>query len=113
MATVIDEDDNIIRVINDAQQQIVVAGPFSSIVSPTDIANAVEDYIDANPITTGYVHVQSVAMATWTINHSLGRRPNVALYDDTNTEVEADVVSTTTTVVITLPSPMTGQAILT
>ncbi|HNV18254.1 MAG TPA: hypothetical protein PKJ52_01275 [Rectinema sp.] len=113
MAIVINENDQEIIVVNDANQRITVAGPFSSIVSQAAISSAVEDYIEANPITTGYVHTQSVAMATWTINHNLGRRPNVVLYDDTNTEVEADIVSTTTTVVITMPSPMTGQAILT
>ena len=110
---VINEADTIIEVINDVGQAITVAGPFSSLVDPTAIADAVAVYLIAHPVTTGYVYVQAVPMATWTINHTLGRKPNVALYDDSNNEVEADVVSTNTTVVVTMPSPMTGQAILT
>jgi len=88
-------------------------GPAGPVADAATIETVVEDYLAANPVTSGAVHDQTVAAATWTISHTLGRRPNVALYLDSGEEVEADIVSTTTQVTITLPAPMTGQAILT
>lgn len=38
-----------------------------------------------------YVHVQSVAATTWTINHNLGYRPSVELLDSGSQEIDADV----------------------
>ena len=52
--------------------------------------------------------------ATWNIPVPAGinRRPTVTLYDTTGTEIEADVVCTTTTVTVTFPSPFAGTAVL-
>lgn len=57
------------------------------------------------------VHAQTVASATWTIAHAIGRRPVVAVYVD-DAEVLADVDSTPTQTVITFAAPCTGTATL-
>lgn len=91
----------------------VVVGPPGAGADMDTISGMVADYLTANPPTAGTVHDQTVAAATWTISHTFGRRPNVAVYLDSGEEVDADVVSTSTQVTITLPAPMTGQAVLT
>jgi len=59
------------------------------------------------------LHNQAAPAATWTISHSLDRRPAVTVYLATGEEVFADVTADTTQVVITFASPQAGQAILT
>lgn len=61
----------------------------------------------------GEVHIQDTPLATWVVAHTVGRRPNVAIYLPTGEEVDADVVSSPTVVTITFPSPTMGQAVLT
>lgn len=65
------------------------------------------------PTNAGVEYVRSTPSAQWSIVHSLQRRPQVAIYDATGTEVEADVVADATSVIITFPSPMTGSVVLT
>lgn len=60
-----------------------------------------------------FLYVQSTPSASWNIPHSLGRPPSVTLLSDTGEEFDADVTATSTNVYIQLPSPITGQAILT
>ena len=43
----------------------------------------------------GYVHEQSVAASTWTINHNLGFRPSAELFTTGGSEFEAEVINTT------------------
>ncbi len=43
------------------------------------------------PASAFYVHNQPVAADTWLINHNLGFRPSVAVYDSGSQKVEADV----------------------
>ena len=38
-----------------------------------------------------YRHNQNVPSTIWTINHNLGLRTNVSVYDSTDDEVEADI----------------------
>jgi hypothetical protein len=56
-------------------------------------------------------HIQSVASATWVINHTFNREPDVAVYVG-GQEVDADVAATVTTVTVIFASPQTGVAIL-
>jgi hypothetical protein len=68
--------------------------------------------IDALVIATrSYTHTQSTPAATWTITHTLGRRPasvSIWLADEL---VYADVAApSTSSVVITFPSPIAGRA---
>lgn len=38
-----------------------------------------------------YTHTQASASSTWTINHGLGYRPSVTIFDNTATEVEGAI----------------------
>lgn len=56
-------------------------------------------------------HIQSTPNASWIINHTFNREPDVAVYVG-GQEVDADVAATVTTVTVTFASPQTGVAIL-
>jgi len=58
------------------------------------------------------VYDQPTPLATWTISHTFGRRPNVVVYVG-NSDVLADVEATNDTVTITHAIPLSGQAVLT
>lgn len=60
----------------------------------------------------GYVHFQNTASAFWTIPITIPRHVSVSIWID-GEEVEADVTQDGTNVYVSLPSPMTGYAILT
>lgn len=45
----------------------------------------------AGPASAFYVHTQSTAATTWTINHNLGFRPAVELLDSGNQEIDGDI----------------------
>lgn len=60
----------------------------------------------------GFQHNQLSASASWSINHSLGRIPNVQVYV-AGKVVIADVEATSTTVNITFASAQSGVAVLT
>jgi hypothetical protein len=58
-----------------------------------------------------YTHTQSSAAATWTITHTLGRKPSSVTVWVLDEHVITDISSpNTTTVVITFPSPTSGRA---
>lgn len=59
----------------------------------------------------GIIWDQSTPAATWTIQHSLGRNPDVTVYVD-DEQVFTDVEATSTHVVIVFPYPRAGVAIL-
>lgn len=64
------------------------------------------------PSAAGTEFVKATPAAEWTITHGLGRKPMVAVYLSTGEEVEADVVSDATTVVVTFPTPVAGSVVL-
>ena len=45
----------------------------------------------AGPPGSAYVHLQTAAATTWTINHNLGYRPSVELLDAGSREIDGDV----------------------
>ena len=60
-----------------------------------------------------FVHEQSVAVATWTIDHNYGRRVAVDLIDEAGRVVFADIEHPTLNrTVITFPEPTTGTAFI-
>lgn len=83
-----------------------------TIVTPEDVATAVQAYLAANPVADGVTFAQSIPLSTWTFAHQLHRIPVVSVYVD-GEEVEADVTATDTTVTIEFPAPTAGFAVLT
>jgi hypothetical protein len=66
------------------------------------------------PASAFYVHTQSVASDTWLINHNLGFRPIVNVFDSGSQEVEAHVSHpSVTTTIIVFAIPIAGFARLT
>jgi hypothetical protein len=61
----------------------------------------------------GYVHIQEVASATWTINHGLGFIPNITVVDTAGTVVEGSYnYPDLSTVVLTFVGGFSGRAYL-
>ena len=60
-----------------------------------------------------FEHVQSVASASWVINHNQGRKVHVSVFDDTGHLIGADVehgsLNQTT---VTWAQPVTGSAVI-
>jgi hypothetical protein len=50
--------------------------------------------------------------ATWTLTHTLGRRPSVSMYATDGTPFESDYTATSTQVVATHPAPISGSLVL-
>lgn len=66
------------------------------------------------PGDTSYEHVQSVASALWTINHNLGFRPSVSVFDSVGDQVEGQITHITDdTLTITYSAAFAGVAYLT
>lgn len=64
-------------------------------------------------IPVAYVHTQSTPAATWTINHGLSFRPNVAVIDSANDMVEGDVsYPSATQIVLKFSGAFAGSAFL-
>lgn len=60
-----------------------------------------------------YVHTQGIAASTWVITHNLGFYPNVTVIDSSGSEVEGDIVYTSSNVVtITFSAAFGGVAYL-
>ena len=60
---------------------------------------------------TSYVHTQSSAASTWTINHNLGFIPSVELFTTGGAEFDAEVVHTNVnTTMVYLVAPLAGSA---
>lgn len=54
---------------------------------------------------------QSSPLATWIIDHNLGRLPSVQIYVDEK-QVDTDIDATNTQVILTFPSPTSGVAVI-
>lgn len=60
-----------------------------------------------------FVHTQSSPSATWIIDHNLGRKVHVTLFDPLSTVIHADIDhGTPNQTTITFPSPVTGSAVI-
>ena len=61
----------------------------------------------------GYVHIQEVASATWTIEHGLGFTPNITVVDTAGTVVEGSYnYPNSNTVVLSFIGAFSGRAYL-
>lgn len=60
-----------------------------------------------------FEHVQSVASNNWVINHNVGRRVAVILFDDDGNVVQSDIEhGTVNQATVTWSSPTTGSALV-
>lgn len=72
--------------------------------SPTDLVGSQE---------LGYVHIQEVASATWSITHGLGFVPNITVVDTAGTVVEGSYnYPNSNTVILTFVGGFSGRAYL-
>lgn len=68
-------------------------------------------WVDVFAQGASYFHSQTTAAATWIINHNLGFKPTVELYDSGSHEIDADIVHTSDNqVIVTLTAAITGFA---
>lgn len=60
-----------------------------------------------------YIHTQSSPASAWTVNHNLGRHPNISYVDILTGQVWiADVEHITTNqAYLTFPGPVSGEAV--
>ena len=62
---------------------------------------------------SSYVHTQTPAAASWVVNHDLGYRPAVTVFDGTGALVVTDFVhNSTSSLTITFGAPLAGVAYL-
>lgn len=62
---------------------------------------------------TVYLHEQTVPSASWVINHNIGRRVAVILFDDDGNVVWSDIEhGTDNQATVTWSQPTTGQALI-
>lgn len=60
-----------------------------------------------------YEHTQSVASNNWVINHNVGRKVAVILFDDDGTVVQSDIEhGTVNQATVTWSQPTTGSALI-
>ena len=72
--------------------------------TPTDLVGSQE---------LGYVHIQEVASATWSITHGLGFTPNITVVDTAGTVVEGSYnYPNSNTVVLSFIGAFSGRAYL-
>lgn len=97
----------------------VVTGPGTSVTRQIDVGDqlAVEnpDGIAGNPrITrTTIQHVEASPLATWTINHNLGRRVNAEVYTIGGVRMIAEIlIASDNQVVVLFDDPVAGYAII-
>lgn len=64
--------------------------------TPNSQTSIIEVGIQGAPGGGAFVHTQATPATTWTINHNLGYRPSVELFDDTGQEFNAQVVHVNT-----------------
>lgn len=80
--------------------------------SPEDIEEAVDAYLEANPVSTGEELVQIAPQGSWVFTHSLGRKPSVTVYLASGEQILAPVIATDTQVSISFANPTSGSAVL-
>lgn len=98
---------------------IVLARTQEIIVDPSTQAVSVVNAGPQGPPGGGagasayYKHSQNVPSTTWTVDHNLGVRTSVAIYDSADDEVESDIrwLNDDNTTVITFAYGITGIAV--
>ena len=98
---------NTITITDGDNSTTVVTVPITNTVTATTVG-------PQGPSGAGYLHQQTSASTTWTINHNLGFRPAVELFDSGSQEIEGDVAHPSINQAIITVNPATaGSARLT
>jgi hypothetical protein len=98
---------NTVTVTDGGGDTVVVTVPVTSTVTATTAG-------PQGPAGAGYLHQQTSSSTTWTINHNLGFRPAVELFDSGSQEIEGDVSHPSINqAIITVNPATTGSARLT
>jgi hypothetical protein len=98
---------NNIRIVDGDNNTAVVTVPIVNTVTATTAG-------PQGPSGAGYLHQQTSSSSTWVINHNLGFRPAVELFDSGNQEIDGDVAHPSINQAIITLSPATaGTARLT
>lgn len=91
---------------NTQQWEPVIVGATGPMASDEYILSLIPDAV-------AYNHVQNAASDTWTINHNLKFLPNVTAFDSSGTQVEGNVVhSSTNSLTIEFSASISGNAVL-
>lgn len=102
--TVILEVNEVIVVQQDTDLSLAASGPQGP-TGPQGPAGAAGGSV--------YLHTQSVASATWVINHNVGRPVSVTLFDATGRVVFSDIEhGTANQATVTWSTPTTGSALV-
>lgn len=100
-----------------AQVQVVESGNTVVVAKPLSLVVSVISQGPQGPqgiVGAGYDFTQSTASATWTINHNLGYKPSVKLFDTGSQEIDGDVAHPSINqTVVTLNPASAGFARLT
>lgn len=98
---------NTITVTDGDNSTTVVTVPITNTVTATTVG-------PQGPAGVGYLHQQTSSSTTWVINHNLGFRPAVELFDSGSQEIDGDVAHPSVNqAIITLSPATTGTARLT
>lgn len=98
------------------QTVISVAAPTGAAIDVEVVPRLVVENATSGPPgppggTAGVNFTQSTPSSVWTINHNLGYRPGVELFDTGGNEFVAQVLHTSVNqVVVTLADPIAGSA---
>lgn len=82
MSRNIKRDDSIQQDLAFGRRLSNVEQLIRSLTSPED-----GDIIEADK---HYTHIQAVPASTWTINHDMGKKPAVSVFDTANSKLEPD-----------------------
>ena len=109
VSTVLATDTNTL-VVTESDNSAIVTVPVTSTVSVI----AVGPQGPQGAVGAGYDFVQSSPSASWTINHNLGYKPGVDVYDSGSQQIQAEVSHTSVNqTVILLTASTAGFARLT
>lgn len=98
---------NTITVTDGDNSTTVVTVPVTNTVTATTVG-------PQGPAGVGYLHQQTSSSTTWVINHNLGFRPAIELFDSGSQEIDGDVAHPSVNqAIITLSPATTGTARLT
>ena len=98
---------NTVTITENGGNTVVVSVPITNTVTATTVG-------PQGPAGVGYLHQQTSSSTTWVINHNLGFRPAVELFDSGSQEIDGDVAHPSVNqAIITLSPATTGTARLT